>query len=381
MKADTSKRLLGYTTAAGLGAFGTGQAAQSAVIYTDLVPDITVGTVPGESDDFAIDFNADGVDDALALRIIINSFSNNVQFRAFGYDRIDDPTAPDILPSDIPGEWVEQNWVLSNGPATAGPNVTYYAQSFPSGTVIDGTLNRTGFKDPKPPSGGYGIAARALFGTPYNFINTGGFLGFQFEIPDNPLDVLDNDGVGQDLPVGASTTHYAWLEVDIVFDTNAEPQVILKSWAYESTPDTPIVAGDIPVGIPGDFNGDSVVDAADIDILFADLGDPALDLDGDSDSDQDDIDFLLGDILGTVAGDANLDQAVDLIDLSALASSFNATGVGWASGDYNGDTTVDLIDLSILATNFGFAAPVPEPTSLALLAAGAGALAARKRRR
>ncbi|MEQ9455032.1 MAG: PEP-CTERM sorting domain-containing protein [Phycisphaeraceae bacterium] len=381
MNEYTGKRLLGYTTAATLGAFGAGQTAQSAVVYTDLVPDITVGAVPGEDETFALDFNGDGVDDALVLRVIINSFSNNVQFRAFGYDRIDDPDAPDILPSDIPGEWVEQNWVFSNGPADKGPNITYYARSFPAGTTIDDSLNRTGFKDPKPPTGGYGIAAAGRFYNPYNFINTGGFLGFQFEIPTDPIGSEENDGIGQDLPVGGSTTHYAWLEVDIVFDSNTEPQVILKSWAYESTPDTSLVTGDIPVGLPGDFNGDSIVDAADIDILFQDLGDPALDLDGDSDSDQDDVDFLIGTILGTVAGDANLDQTVDLIDLSALASNFNATGVGWASGDFSGDTIVDLIDLSLLATNFGFSSPaIPEPTSLALLAAGAGALATRKRR-
>ncbi|QDU70468.1 PEP-CTERM sorting domain-containing protein [Mucisphaera calidilacus] len=381
MNADTSKRILGYTTAATVGAFGAGQTATAAVIYTDLVPDITVGAVPGTDETFAIDFNGDGVDDALALRVIINSFSNNVQFRAFGYDRIDDPDAPDILPSDIPGEWVEQNWVFSNGPADKGPNVTYYARSFPAGTTIDDTLNRTGFKDPKPPTGGYGIAARALFGNPYNFINTGGFLGFQFEIPDDPIAALDEDGIGQDLAVGGSTTHFAWLEVDIVFDENTEPQIILKSWAYESTPDTALVAGEIPVGVPGDFNGDSVVDAADIDILLTDLGDPALDLDGDSDSDQDDVAFLLGDILGTAAGDANLDQAVDLLDLSALAANFNVSGVGWASGNFNGDAIVNLLDLSTLADNFGFSAPaIPEPTSLALLAAGAGALGTRRRR-
>lgn len=379
MNENSGKRLLGYTTAASLGAFGAAQTAQAAVVYTDLVPDITVGNVDGEDETYAIDFNGDGVDDALALRVIINSFSNNVQFRAFGYDRVDDPEAPDILPSDLPGEWVEQNWVFSNGSATAGPNVTYYARSFPSGTTIDDSLNRTGFKDPKPPSGGYGIAARSFFGTPYNFINTGGYLGFQFEIPDDPTDALENDGVGQDLTVGGSTTHFAWLEVDIAFDANTEPVITLKSWAYESTPDTALVAGEIPQGILGDFNGDSLVDADDIDILFADLGDPALDLDGDSDSDQDDVDYMISTILETAFGDANLDQSVDLLDLSALASNFNSTGVGWAEGDFNGDTGVDLLDLSLLASSFGFAAVVPEPASLALLAAGAGAFGTRRR--
>lgn len=67
-------------------------------------------------------------------------------------------------------------------------------------------------------------------------------------------------------------------------------------------------------------------------------------------------------------GDANLDGAVNLLDLSALASTFNKPGT-WSQGDFNGDGTVDLLDLSLLAANFGSASrPTPEPTTGALLA-------------
>ena len=48
-------------------------------------------------------------------------------------------------------------------------------------------------------------------------------------------------------------------------------------------------------------------------------------------------------------GDANGDNAVDLLDLSILAAQWGGGG----SGDLNSDGVVDLLDLSILAANWG----------------------------
>jgi len=89
-----------------------------------------------------------------------------------------------------------------------------------------------------------------------------------------------------------------------------------------------------------------------------------------------------------IGGDATLDKAVNLDDLSVLATNFGETDASWKTADFSGDGTVGLDDLSILATNFdsgGVAAAsftvtaVPEPTSLALL--GMGGLMVLRRRR
>lgn len=86
-------------------------------------------------------------------------------------------------------------------------------------------------------------------------------------------------------------------------------------------------------------------------------------------------------------GDANLDGAVDGLDVDALAQNFGGTG-DWSTGDFNGDGLVDGLDVDVLAQNFGagqeaglaaFNAAVPEPTSLALLGMG-GLLITRRRR-
>lgn len=55
----------------------------------------------------------------------------------------------------------------------------------------------------------------------------------------------------------------------------------------------------------------------------------------------------------TLAGDANCDGAVNITDLSILATNYGSSGAIWAKGDFNADTFVNLTDLSILAANWG----------------------------
>ncbi|WP_428387662.1 glycoside hydrolase family 113 [Mucisphaera sp.] len=114
--------------------------------------------------------------------------------------------------------------------------------------------------------------------------------------------------------------------------------------------------------IPGDFNTDGLLTAADIDLLTNSTTDPAFDLTGDGIVDATDLTTLVEELIGTAFGDANLDGNVDLIDLSTLAVHFGGPG-GWADGDFSGNGAIELSDLSRLATSFGFSATsVPEPT-------------------
>jgi formylglycine-generating enzyme required for sulfatase activity len=60
------------------------------------------------------------------------------------------------------------------------------------------------------------------------------------------------------------------------------------------------------------------------------------------------------DELTRVPGDANGDKMVDVGDLGILAANYGATsGATWAMGDFNGDGAVDVGDLGILAANYG----------------------------
>jgi hypothetical protein len=54
-----------------------------------------------------------------------------------------------------------------------------------------------------------------------------------------------------------------------------------------------------------------------------------------------------------IPGDANGDGMVDVGDLGILAANYGGSGKTWALGDFNGDGLVDVGDLGILAANYG----------------------------
>jgi autotransporter-associated beta strand protein len=59
----------------------------------------------------------------------------------------------------------------------------------------------------------------------------------------------------------------------------------------------------------------------------------------------------------TLAGDANLDAAVNFTDLVRVAQNYNTTGKGWWQGDFTYDTRVDFNDLVKLAQNYNATLP------------------------
>jgi hypothetical protein len=54
-----------------------------------------------------------------------------------------------------------------------------------------------------------------------------------------------------------------------------------------------------------------------------------------------------------IPGDANGDNMVDVGDLGILAANYGGSGKGWSQGDFNGDGLVDVGDLGILAAHYG----------------------------
>jgi hypothetical protein len=141
------------------------------------------------------------------------------------------------------------------------------------------------------------------------------------------------------------------------------------------------------------FDGLGGVDAADIDMMrmaiAAASDELRYDLDNDGDVDNDDLVYLIVNCVettlgvGTARGDLNLDGYVDGTDLAIFKAGFGQVGVGYALGNINSDAFVDGTDLAIFKANFGYGpptGPMPEPTVMCLLAAGAG-LAVRRRLR
>jgi hypothetical protein len=137
------------------------------------------------------------------------------------------------------------------------------------------------------------------------------------------------------------------------------------------------------VRVPGDFNADKILTVEDVDLLLAEIGEPAprswFDLTGDELVDFDDRDAW-AELHGTFVGDANLDGQVNAADLNALALSWRADdATSWEQGDFNGDGFINATDLNDLALNWQSgtvqASAAPEPSGGSLLViAGLGML-------
>ena len=66
-----------------------------------------------------------------------------------------------------------------------------------------------------------------------------------------------------------------------------------------------------------------------------------------------------------LAGDANHDARVNLIDFNTLASNFGQPDRDFTQGDFNYDSQVNLLDFNLLAGRFGSViAPAPTPATL-----------------
>jgi hypothetical protein len=65
----------------------------------------------------------------------------------------------------------------------------------------------------------------------------------------------------------------------------------------------------------------------------------------------------------TLAGDANLDRAVNIGDFSLLAAGYNSPA-GWSGGNFNYDADVNIADFSLLASAFNSALPAEAASAL-----------------
>ncbi len=136
---------------------------------------------------------------------------------------------------------------------------------------------------------------------------------------------------------------------------------------------------------PGDFNGDGVLDAVDINILSAEvrLGDhkPAYDLNSDGLVNDTDHTVWVEELKYTYLGDANLDgefTSGDFVDVFVAGKYEDRidANAGWAEGDWDGNADFDSGDFVAAFVAGGYelgprppraANPVPEPSCYLLV--------------
>ena len=154
-----------------------------------------------------------------------------------------------------------------------------------------------------------------------------------------------------------------------------------------------LVAFAMQGGLIGDYNGNGILDAGDIDSLSLAVQDNSNDLRFDANSDgtvdMNDHQFWISDIAVTWVGDSDLNGEFNSGDLVAVfQQGLFETDVPafWADGDWNGDLRFNSGDFVAAFQDGGFekgpragAAGVPEPSSWFLLMLGLVALLHRRR--
>jgi hypothetical protein len=138
-------------------------------------------------------------------------------------------------------------------------------------------------------------------------------------------------------------------------------------------------------GQPGDFNGDGVLGAADIDDLTAKSASmtnpPEYDLNNDTRVDDKDVAYWVKDLFHSWVGDANLDNEFNSSDLvTVLASGTYEVDIdsNWSTGDFNGNGRTNSGDLVAALADGGYelgqpaaVASVPEPCTITSIVVGA----------
>ena len=121
--------------------------------------------------------------------------------------------------------------------------------------------------------------------------------------------------------------------------------------------------GAVSVSVSADFNGDGRVDEADINLLCGGIqsNDAEFDLTNDGLVNQSDLTFLVENVLGTTAGDANLDGIFNPSDLVQVfqRGEYEDTIVGnstWSDGDWNCDGEFSTTDLVLALQAGGYVA-------------------------
>lgn len=195
------------------------------------------------------------------------------------------------------------------------------------------------------------------------------------EIVDDAIDDMGYDPVTHNFPIEEGEVLGPFASVDLSAVAN-------YAWNVEYTEDSIIVSVTDIIGTTGaDFNGDGVLDGADINELtsaiVAGSTDGKYDLDADSAVAASDIAAWL-DEKNTWVGDVNMDgsfDSSDLVSLFAVGKYESGEAAVWTEGDFNADGQFGSGDLVSAFAGGGYeqgprtsVAAVPEPAGVSLFA-------------
>ena len=167
-----------------------------------------------------------------------------------------------------------------------------------------------------------------------------------------------------------------------------------QNWVFDATSGL-VCLGSCAGGVAGDFNGNGMRDAEDIDLLSVAINnndtDAKFDLNGDGSVNAADRTEWVEVLTNTYFGDSNFDgqfNSSDFVTVFGAAKYESGEAANWSEGDWNGDGLFNSSDFVTAFSGGGYEGgerdgglqTVPEPSSLIALVMGAGLLLGRFRR-
>ncbi len=237
----------------------------------------------GINQEVNIDFNKDGQIDYQIDHDRVNLNGVNLDYLQLDKNDISSAANPypidnfSVFPTNGTPANSDHGYLTNAGPGESG----YYPAALPAGTVlgpnstgvwdfqegenflgshqiiranrlIDEDATQIDAANPNPPAGTIGVFPP--LGTP-GWVGLAGqtrYLGVRLDLNDAGHTGFNNDN---------SQYWYGWIGIRITNETDATGEV--TGWGYQSELGMPIMAGETAPGVPGDYNGNGVVDAAD----------------------------------------------------------------------------------------------------------------------
>jgi T5SS/PEP-CTERM-associated repeat protein len=219
-------------------------------------------------------------------------------------------------------------------------------------------------------------------------VRAGAELDDDLEVIDGLVDAAGYDPLGHDVGAFLGNVMGPFLSVD----TSMAPLAGNLDWDVDYTQDEIILSVVGSGNLVGDYNGDSALDALDIDLQAAEMKRPPAEQDlakfdhnddgvidvgtpGPDDTTWGDRLIWIKNLRQTSVGDSNLDNLFDSGDLVLVfgAGKYETGEMAtWAQGDWNGDMVFGSGDLVFAFSDGGYVAAagpaaVPEPSSLVLV--------------
>ena len=222
-------------------------------------------------------------------------------------------------------------------------------------------------------------------------------------VVDNPdpevlTSILNIDGVTIEVKATGAVANgdsFKIIDADQIVGTPIITSVVEgQNWVFDATSGL-VCLGSCAGGVAGDFNGNGMRDAEDIDLLSVAITnndtDGKFDLNGDGSVNAADRTEWVEVLTNTYFGDSNFDgqfNSSDFVTVFGAAKYESGEAANWSEGDWNGDGLFNSSDFVTAFSGGGYEGgerdgglqTVPEPSSLVALLLGAGMLLGRYRR-